>query len=260
MVVDRHGTDVVARPDAPHCRARARSAQLMVTHGFLRHIHQMPHRDPAAHAAYHTRYRAEHKAEAAAHGKKWRLEHPERSRELARKRMLRWRQTEKGKGAEAAYKARDPEGYRIMKNEATARWRAKYPDKAKASDREQNRRPAKRAAMTADWKRRYERSPTFRIAQNIRSRINMALRNTGSLKAEHSLNLIGCTPVELKAYIESKFLPGMSWENRRQWHIDHITPCAAFDLVDPEQQRLCFHFTNLQPLWAIDNLSKGKKR
>ena len=88
----------------------------------------------------------------------------------------------------------------------------------------------------------------------------MALRNTASLKAEHSLDLIGCTPVELKAYIESKFLPGMSWENRRQWHIDHITPCAAFDLVDPEQQRLCFHFTNLQPLWAIDNLSKGKKR
>jgi hypothetical protein len=220
----------------------------------------MPHKDPAAHAAYHARYRAEHKAEAAAHSKKWRLENPERSRELARARVKKWRQTENGKATEAAYKTRDPEGYRAMKNSATARWRAKYPDKAKASERAENRRPSKRAAMAADWKRRYGQSPTFRIAQNMRSRINVALRKAGGLKAKRSLDLVGCTSVELKAYIESKFLPGMSWENRTQWHIDHITPCAAFDLVDPKQQRLCFHFTNLQPLWAIDNLSKGKRR
>jgi HNH endonuclease. len=53
----------------------------------------------------------------------------------------------------------------------------------------------------------------------------------------------------------------MSWDNygRDGWHIDHIRPCASFDLTDPEQQRQCFHYTNLQPLWAADNIRKGAK-
>ena len=63
----------------------------------------------------------------------------------------------------------------------------------------------------------------------------------------------------LRAWIESKFLPGMTWENRRQWHIDHIMPLAKFDLSDPAQQAAAFHYTNLQPLWAKDNLRKGDK-
>ncbi len=60
-------------------------------------------------------------------------------------------------------------------------------------------------------------------------------------------------------HIESKFVDGMSWENRSQWHIDHIRPCANFDLTDIEQQKICFHWSNLQPLWAKDNLRKGKR-
>ncbi len=51
----------------------------------------------------------------------------------------------------------------------------------------------------------------------------------------------------------------MNWDNRRTWHIDHIRPCASFDLTDPEQQKVCFNFRNLQPLFAIDNLKKGAK-
>lgn len=60
-------------------------------------------------------------------------------------------------------------------------------------------------------------------------------------------------------HLESQFEPGMTWENRRKWHIDHIIPCAAFDLTDTEQQRACFHYTNLRPLWASENISKGTK-
>ena len=71
--------------------------------------------------------------------------------------------------------------------------------------------------------------------------------------------LTGCASWnELKIYLESKFSNGMTWENMGEWHIDHIKPCYSFDLTDEKQQMECFHFTNLQPLWAKDNLSKNK--
>ena len=71
-------------------------------------------------------------------------------------------------------------------------------------------------------------------------------------KSKSSIELLGCNVDFLKEYIESKFTSGMSWDNRgiHGWHIDHILPCASFDLSDPEQQKQCFHYTNLQPLWA----------
>ena len=70
---------------------------------------------------------------------------------------------------------------------------------------------------------------------------------------------MGCTTDELVAHLEKQFTPGMTWDNwaYRGWHIDHIRPCASFDLADPEQQRECFHYTNLQPLWAVDNMRKS---
>jgi hypothetical protein len=63
----------------------------------------------------------------------------------------------------------------------------------------------------------------------------------------------------LMAHLESQFLPGMSWANRRLWHIDHQRPCASFNLTNPAQQHACFHFSNLRPLWAADNLAKGAR-
>lgn len=65
----------------------------------------------------------------------------------------------------------------------------------------------------------------------------------------------------VKKHLESLFQNGMTWDNHGfdGWHIDHIVPCAAFDLTDPEEQKKCFHYTNLQPLWAKDNLSKGDR-
>lgn len=66
---------------------------------------------------------------------------------------------------------------------------------------------------------------------------------------------------DFNLYLESKFEPGMSWSNygHKGWHIDHIMPCAIFDMANPEHVRRCFHFSNLQPLWACDNLKKGSK-
>jgi hypothetical protein len=61
----------------------------------------------------------------------------------------------------------------------------------------------------------------------------------------------------LRAHLEAQFVPGMTWANHGAWHVDHIRPCASFNLEDPAEQRVCFHFSNLQPLWAQDNLAKG---
>lgn len=73
------------------------------------------------------------------------------------------------------------------------------------------------------------------------------------------MELTGCELNVLKEFLESKFKQGMSWENHGEWHIDHIKPCCKFDLEDEEEQKKCFHYTNLQPLWAKENLSKGGK-
>jgi hypothetical protein len=73
------------------------------------------------------------------------------------------------------------------------------------------------------------------------------------------MKLIGCNIEQLKQHLQNQFKLGMSWDNHGKWHIDHIRPCASFDLSKPEEQRKCFHYTNLQPLWAEENISKKDK-
>jgi hypothetical protein len=98
-----------------------------------------------------------------------------------------------------------------------------------------------------------------RIKHNLRTRINLVLK--GKIKSGSTINLLGCDIKFFMQYIEGLFLSGMTWDNhtRKGWHIDHIKPCASFDLTDPEQQKKCFHYTNLQPLWAADNIRKSDK-
>jgi hypothetical protein len=95
----------------------------------------------------------------------------------------------------------------------------------------------------------------FRMACNLRNRLNKVLK--GNRKSTGTLDLLGCSTEHLKLHLESKFQQGMSWDNYGKWHIDHIRPCSSFDLSDPAQQKECFHYSNLQPLWAIDNLKKS---
>ena len=99
----------------------------------------------------------------------------------------------------------------------------------------------------------------FKILTNLRSRISQAVKKLK--KSNKTKNFIGISLDELRSYLESKFQKGMNWENygHKGWHIDHIIPCAFFDLSDPEQQKKCFHYTNLQPLWWFENLKKGYK-
>ena len=106
---------------------------------------------------------------------------------------------------------------------------------------------------------RYETDPQFKIAVVVRKRVVLALKSRGVSKSKSLCELIGCSIKELKQHLESKFREGMSWENHGEWHIDHIRPCADFDLTNPDEQKKCFHFSNLQPLWAVENLRKSNK-
>ena len=104
-------------------------------------------------------------------------------------------------------------------------------------------------------------SPTFKLIKNLRRRILSAIKHQSTKKSGKSFELLGCSAEEVVIYLESEFKDGMSWENHgsKGWHIDHILPCASFNLADPEEQKKCFHYTNLQPLWWSDNLEKGDR-
>lgn len=92
---------------------------------------------------------------------------------------------------------------------------------------------------------------------NLRSRLNKAI--AGNYKAGSAVSDLGCSIEELKRHLESQFQEGMSWDNygRKGWHIDHIVPLANFDLTLEADIKIACHHTNLQPLWAKDNISKG---
>jgi hypothetical protein len=110
-------------------------------------------------------------------------------------------------------------------------------------------------------KRRLATDPLFRVICSLRGRIRAVVNGQHTYKANKSMKLIGCTPEKLKLHLESQFKGGMTWTNYGYygWHIDHIIPCDSFDLSKPEEQKKCFHYTNLQPLWALDNLKKSNK-
>ena len=174
------------------------------------------------------------------------------------------------------------------------RWYLANPDEARRRSRENYAKHArKRIAKIAEWKRANRdkvRASYWRNIETTRARdrarqadannrcrsrrlldrgYNMKLRLRASLyqairlyglgKKPRTMQLVGCTVIELVKHIESKFLPGMSWSNKSEWEIDHIKPCSSFDLSNPAQQKQCFHYTNLQPLWRIDNRTKSAR-
>jgi hypothetical protein len=104
-------------------------------------------------------------------------------------------------------------------------------------------------------KERRQTDINYRIKINLRGRIYKAIKRNS--KSESTIVLIGCSIEALKVYLSSMFTEGMSWDNYGKWHIDHIKPCASFDLSDSDQQKECFHYSNLQPLWAIENIKKS---
>ncbi len=112
---------------------------------------------------------------------------------------------------------------------------------------------AKKAAWALNKK---NSDPSFQLIKNMRERIRAGLRQINAVKHKRTLELLGCGIQFLRGYLEAKFETGMTWENYGEWHVDHIIPCCGFDLSLEAAQKECFHYSNLQPLWAVDNLAK----
>lgn len=120
------------------------------------------------------------------------------------------------------------------------------------NDRPERRRQRKRF--------RRETDPNYKLALTLRGRLGTALRSQDAKKTTETMDLIGCSIAYLRRHLELKFRDGMTWANHGSvWEIDHKRPCASFNLLDVEQQRACFHFTNLQPLTCEENRAKGDR-
>lgn len=143
-----------------------------------------------------------------------------------------------------------------------AAWReyyAKNKDVILAKHRERSKTDKGREYARNKVSRRHREDIQFRLKSNCKTRIRTALKLGGVRPKTEAAT--GCSMADLRAHIESLFKPGMTWENYgpKGWHIDHIKPCASFDLTDPTQLQECFNFKNLQPLWWWENISKGSK-
>ena len=170
--------------------------------------------------------------------KEYRLKNKERLKERRRQYYLKNKEREKKQMREY-----------ILKNR---RQRKEYMKEYNKEYRLKNRERIR------NWENnKYQTNVNFKLRKRCRNRILMALK--GISKSASTIELIGCTIEELRKHIESKFEPWMTWENHGLWDLDHIKACAKFNLTDPVQQRICFHWSNLQPLEHIANIKKGAK-
>lgn len=153
-------------------------------------------------------------------------------------------------------KKMSPEERKKRKSECDKKYRERNKEKIKAIKKEYyySKNGLEKAK---EWQRKMMNDIEFVTKKRLRGRVYVALKR--GVKSEGTMRLLGCSIEYFKQYFESLFTEGMSWDIYLQGgiHIDHIVPCKNFDLTKPEEQKKCFHYSNLQPLWQLDNLQKG---
>lgn len=169
----------------------------------------------------------------------------------------------------ARWKKGNPEKVRASSKKTAAKMRAK-PEFKEARESPEARaahnayRKAHRRLPEQAQKRRlrdaerWRKDANYRLASSLRTRLRLAIK-AASRRVGSAVSLLGCSIDEARKHIEAQFVEGMSWENHGQWHIDHKRPLKHFDLTDKKHLAVVCHYTNLQPLWAIDNIRKGAK-
>lgn len=169
------------------------------------------------------------------------------------------RQKERYHSNKNAILARRRELYNANKKTVLARQKKRYDlNQDRILARQRELRQLNKVALNAKERFRYKNDVAFATKCRLRQRVRDALNGVGR-KAAATEQLLGCAFSTFVTYLESLFEDGMTWDNMHLWHIDHIVPCAAFDLHKSEQQHICFWYRNLQPMWATDNLTKADK-
>lgn len=225
--------------------------------------------------------------------KAYRERHPERVKEIQRKSRIKradkiraYRKSPEGKAKQREYQRTyrrrhkdDPKRPQTSRREYHRKYNERNREKKRLSwrkfyrkniEKEKERRRLKTAngdqrRYLKAYRERNKNNPHMKIRSNLSLRVRNALNSSDIRKTQKTMDLIGCSIESYKRYLESLFQPGMTWENYgvwregqpMKWQIDHIKPCDSFDLVDPIQQKACFHYPNTQPLWASENARKG---
>jgi hypothetical protein len=201
--------------------------------------------------AYVKEYYHKNREQKLAYAKEYRAKHAEKLRAYNQKNR------EKKRNYNRAYNIANREKM-IEKSNRYFETHPEYRQAYNAGYYQRNRTRERKRIMA--WQKEQSKTnPLYRLQQNLRARIHLALKRHRLRKVVRTFDITGCSIEFLAGWLESRFQDGMTWDNRGMfgWHIDHVIPCSAFDLSDPEQLRQCFHYTNLQPLWAKDNLRKS---
>jgi hypothetical protein len=196
----------------------------------------------AAHADKHRRQRSKyaeaHRVELAGKARAFRREHPDKIREY-------YARYKKKHPEKLVHRSREQYAKDVQANrEYARRYRQEHPD-------------AVRITMARCQRNRRASRPEYIVKDRAANVMRRAL--SGTVKRGRTLELVGCSAAAFREHIERQFLPGMTWENKSMWHIDHIVPVSAFDLSSEAAQRACFHYTNTKPMWKADNIKKGDK-
>jgi len=163
------------------------------------------------------------------------------------------------KAKAAALRAKRTPEQKAILYEKQRLWRILNKDKIKAQRQKPEVKERTRERNRINGNIKSATDITFKILKNLRGRTRFALKKWDTIKSDTTENLLGCTIPYFKEYFSSLFTEGMTWElfMSGQIHIDHKKPCSKFDLRIESEQRACFHYSNLQPLFKLDNLKKG---
>jgi len=150
----------------------------------------------------------------------------------------------KNREKELEYQKKYAQEHKQDRKEYHKKYRKEHQEKIKNQEKEYK-------------KNKLNKDISFKLSHYLRIRLNHAIKSNS--KSASVINLLGCSIKFFKEYLEAQFTVGMNWDNYGLWHIDHIKPCASFDLSKAEEQSRCFNYTNLRPLWAKENLERPKK-
>lgn len=223
-------------------------------------------------------YYAKNKDKIKAQAIKWQVDNPEKYREQQARSGAKWRikNPDKVKAmidkAAAKDKARRKEAREEKAKIPKISWKERNPEKVKAQrDRYYANNKEKAKAANAKWqsqnkkrfvhckneykKRKKIEDPIYAMTERIRSRTAMAFKNKGFKKQSRTEKMLGCTFNQFSKHIERQFTDGMSWENRSEWHLDHIVPLSCATTIEGLEK--LSHYKNIRPLWAAENLSKS---